>query len=69
MHCAEYVVKMQKHFQNNHRPLSSMFIEKNQIEVTLPWFSSLNQVAQTQQICAKSESRDVRHAEKIYRSL
>ena len=37
MHWAEYVVKAQKHFRNNHRPLSSMYmyIEKNQTEVTL----------------------------------
>ena len=38
---AEYVANTQKHFQNNHRPLSRMYFEKQQIEVTTPRFSSL----------------------------
>ena len=42
MHCAEYVANTQKHFRNNHRPLSRMYLEKHQIEITTPRFSSLH---------------------------
>ena len=38
---AEYVANTQKHFRNNHRPLSRMYLEKHQIEVTTLRFSSL----------------------------
>ena len=41
MLCAEYVAYTQKHFRNNYRPLSRMYLEKHQIEVTIPRFSSL----------------------------
>ena len=41
MLCAEYVANTQKHFRNNHRPLSRMYLEKHQIEVTTSRFSTL----------------------------
>ena len=41
MHCAEYVANTHKHVRNNHRPLSRMYLEKHQIEITTPRFSSL----------------------------
>ena len=41
MHCAECVANTQKHFRNNHRHLSRMYLEKHEIEFTLPRFSSL----------------------------
>ena len=41
MHSAEYVAYTQKHFRNNHRPLSRMYLEKHQIEVTTHRFGSL----------------------------
>ena len=41
MDCAEYVAYTQNHFRNNHRPLSRLYLEKHQIEVTTPRFSSL----------------------------
>ena len=41
MLCAEYVANTQEHFRNNHIPLSRMYLEKHQIEVTTSRFSSL----------------------------
>ena len=41
MLCAEYVANTHKRFRNNHRPLSRMYLEKHQMEVTTSRFSSL----------------------------
>ena len=41
MHYTEYVVNMQKHFLNNHTPLSWMQLERTKKEVTLPKLKSL----------------------------
>ena len=65
---AEYVANTQKHFRNNRRPLSRMYLEKHQIEVTTPRFSSLyykstskymlNQIAEMLHVCICDSSVD-----------
>ena len=68
MQCTEYVVNMQKHFQYNHIPLSSMLSEIT--NRGLPYLDSaafiIRKAAQTHQISFKADSRNVRHAEKFY---
>ena len=77
-YCAEYVANTQKHFQNNRRPLSRMYLEKHQIEVTTPRFSSLyykstskymlNQIAERLHVCICDSSVDPKF-KIFYRSL
>ena len=53
-------------YRNNHIPLSSMYLKSTKYR--LPYLDSvayiITQAAQIQQIRAKSDSGDVRHAEK-----
>ena len=68
MHYTEYVVNIQKHFLNNHTPLSRMQLEST--KKSRPYLNSkayiIRQAAYIQKISFNSDSRNDMHAEKFY---